>query len=282
MGHMGTYSWEDARKETTFFDSPALGAAPITWSTGTINVFGEPGDKSCGLLLVGDGLLSADDLPTEFFNHQLMAVNADDFDSVCDFVRMWGLPYSPYRFTPFADQAPKEARKVMRCTDKLGAGPNANWAVISSAEARHAIKCLQEMVINVWGAAMGEAYEPSIALVNLTACNSKIVCAVHDGEARPIEYGHGFPWEVERLTAAICNQIIETVADEAPWRLCAREGCGVVFKHQQVRPKASRAEKASKIKKPKPRQRVNAVCCCTACQERRKREKPKPRIDHGL
>lgn len=39
------------------------------------------------------------DLPTEFFNHDLMDVNIEDVESVFEFFEKWGVPYHPLRFT---------------------------------------------------------------------------------------------------------------------------------------------------------------------------------------
>lgn len=37
------------------------------------------------------------------------------------------------------------------------------------------------------------------------------------------------------LTQGICNQIIESIEDDIPWKACACKGRGRLFKHQQPR-----------------------------------------------
>lgn len=71
------------------------------------------------------------------------------------------------------------------------------------------------------------------------------------------------------LTSAVCNQIIACLADRAPWRVCACEGCGRVFKRKQT-------------KSPNPDS--DSKYCCDSCMERQKkrnqRKAAKNRIQH--
>ncbi len=71
------------------------------------------------------------------------------------------------------------------------------------------------------------------------------------------------------LTSAICNQLIECLADKTPWRICECEGCNRVFKRKQT--KSSNPNCDSKY-------------CCDPCMERQKkrnqREAAKNRIQH--
>lgn len=71
------------------------------------------------------------------------------------------------------------------------------------------------------------------------------------------------------LTAAICNQVIDAFDDPIPWRECACEGCGVIFKRKQSKANAPTSD---------------SIYCCTACEERQKkrnqRAAAKNRIQH--
>ena len=50
---------------------------------------------------VSDNHLTADDLPTEFFNHQLLEYDHSDEEDLMAFISTWGMPYSPQRNSKF-------------------------------------------------------------------------------------------------------------------------------------------------------------------------------------
>ncbi len=56
--------------------------------------------KTVGGAVFAD-MMSADDLPTEFFNHQLLEYDPQDQDSLIQFINDWGMPFSPQRNAKF-------------------------------------------------------------------------------------------------------------------------------------------------------------------------------------
>lgn len=226
---------KDVRNETTVYDTPACKAKPMSWHVGAVEVVGVSGAPGCGLMQTEAERLST--LPVEFFNHQLMACDPSDFDAVRDFVTAWGLPYSPVRYNPFGvralprDRKRTEADKAIKQTDELL--KQSGRAVVSFAEAQHAIESLQWVVLEMRKAIAGEKHHDFSRMLNAATCNGLVV-GESDGSLfrSMLKLPNGSPWLSERLTCAVCNQIIATMADEKPWRLCARDGCGVIFKER--------------------------------------------------
>jgi hypothetical protein len=266
---------KDLESDTVVYHFPKCKAKPLTWRVGDVEVIGEPGNDNCGFAQLGNRLISAGALPTEFFNHQLMRCNYSDFSSLVEFIQTWGFPYSPYRYSPVGfllverGRTRNEIKAAFESTDKL---KSASYSVvISMAEAQHAIKCLQWIVCEMRKAIVGVGYDDFTIALNAATCNNLNAGFVSDSSfsvlrATPL----GNYWETERLTSAICNQIVGTMADETPWRLCACDGCGVVFK--------ARTDTSNS--------RGNAKYCSLTCQKRQdKRNKSasaRNRADHGL
>ena len=106
--------------------------------------------------------------------------------------------------------------------------------------------------------------------LNLGGSNSRMVRSTFEG-------GLGRAWtqtesiqsSYSLLTAAICNQMIDAIADPIPWRDCACDGCNVTFKRKQSKANAPTSD---------------SIYCCTACEERQKkrnqRAAAKNRIQH--
>jgi len=265
---------KELRQETTVYDSPSCKAVPLSWTVGAVDVIGEPGAPDSGFKQIENKLMSVSDLPTEFFNHQLMSCDCSNFDALQDFVTAWGFPYSPYRYIEGKDgfralsrgNARKEAKNAFTFTDALI--KSSYPAVVSLAEVKHAINSMQWVVTELRKAIAGEVFDDFTIVLNAATCSDFMVGIVKD--SRVSRHMFGYCWEVERLTSAICNQIVDAMANDTPWRLCACKGCGVVFK--------SRADTDNA--------RGNAKYCSKTCQKkqekRNKSASARHRIDHGL
>ena len=267
----------DIELETTVFHEPAWRAKPCSWRVGPVETIGSPGDSDFAFVLLGDKMMSAGDLPTEFFNHQLMACDCTDLDAIHDFVTRWGFPYSPYRYSPLGfrllrrGRARSEAKEAIEATDGLKRGLQ---PTIALAEVRHAICSLQTIVNELHKAVAGDGHEGNLHALNAAACNRFIAGKVEGSKLISTRFALGGNYsETERLTSAICNQMIDALADETPWRLCACEGCGVIFKKKQSREARDGARRNSKY-------------CSDTCQERQKKRNQsagaKNRVNHGF
>lgn len=271
------FSEKDLSRETTVYYSPACMARPLSWHAGAVEMVGSPDAHDCGFVQLGYGRMLARDLPTEFFNHELMACDCDDFQSLQDFVTRWGFPYSPFRYSSLGARLLRRERDRRNATDAMELTDSLRrdlHAVISLAEVKHAIGSLQWAVAEMRNSVVGNEFENFTPLLNAATCNALSAGVVTDSKlvvARMSPLGAW--WETERLTSAVCNQMVEAMADEAPWRICACEGCGIPFKRKQ-----SRDSKADS--------RKNSKYCSEACQQRQKKRNMRAsannRIDHGL
>lgn len=251
--------------------------------------FSEP----CGM----DGMFQSD-IPTEFFNHQLADTDPASEESIYEFISCWGMPFSPAREQRVADvhllAVPENHREAMATTDELARWASEEFAapleeelkdlgyvpaqglVISLSEAELAISTLQQCVNRIVGFVSGQIGRDDdelvelIRLVNGASCkNEQIGSGLYP--YLPIEGMQGLAY-YGLLTSAICNQIIETVCDEAPWRECADKTCRRIFKRKQ----------SSKRKKSKAS--LASIYCCDKCMERQGKENQraaaKNRIKH--
>lgn len=274
-------STDKVRNAQTVHWDTVCSAETLFWHVGGLDIVGEPGAESCGLaLLHPGGRIFAHELPTEFFNHQLMSCDASSFESLRDFVTAWGLPFSPYRYSSLGlyligNRAQRrDVKRACDMTDKLKSDLT---PVVSLAEARHAIETLQNIVQQMRRAIRGESFEDFTAPLNAASCND-LVAGIRDGSQyvtvrkTPL----GAYWETERLTSAICNQMLCALADDAPWKECACTTCDVVFKQKQTPPKPHA------VAKP----RTNSEYCCDTCRNtqksRNQRKSARNRLDHGL
>lgn len=235
------------------------------------------------------------DLPFEFFSHQLMSVDPLDNDSILAFAEEYGIMQHPRRFDSDFAARNVTARPtrfgidscgcecfVLECIsgelaasefsrqynpakdgftaqmdniDSISAAlDRAIWAGVPSGrfyrtslmEMRLAIADLQCSVSQLFDCLSGKRNDwPYAELVNAGSDNAQCVLSKHD---LPV---------LGSLTNEICNQIIESVADERPWKTCACEGCGRLFKRHQGKRKPKTEKNPS-----------DSVYCCKACQDR--------------
>lgn len=335
-----------------FYDSP-ITAKPIQWRTGDflelsyadfIDHLSETNPScswipflsrfkvpdTCILVPKNDGkTITEEDLPTEFFNHDLMDVNAKDSKSVLEFCRKWGFPYSPQRFVHMEvthklknartrkeqEQGKSFFRSILISNFAMTAKQeqlyrfSSNVSIpetysISLEEAGFAIHNLQFVTSSI-RKGVKEGLNPSGFSYFLSPCS----CSSYHSYPTPdmVSYGAEFGaialltdsedslfspsvtspdspnssgalqiWLYEHLsvkgtlTSAICNQILNTMADPTEWRTCKCEGCEVVFKHRYGRGNR--------------RVHNDSVYCSQKCSERQKkrnqRAAAKNRIKH--
>ena len=253
-----------------------------------------------GYIIEGDApvrTVSASDLPVEFFNHQLMEVDTASEPSVFTFVSAWGLPFAPSRnpatthvtdgdykldqlFEDSCEETDELAIDVHQIreeeTRERGeiAGnefPSEDYGdrVVSRTEAALTIKALQDGVLSI-REHLRSGTDADLTAINRGACNPRRGVQVgfvprlvfHDSQETLGGFG--------LLTSAICNQILETIADGTEWRECACEGCDVIFKRKQAGSSTPYSE---------------SIYCCKQCEERQKKRNQrlaaKNRIDHG-
>lgn len=236
-------------------------------------------------------VMKSDELPLEFFNHELMDVDSENDKEVVLFLEKWGFMFSPLRNDPKCEYAHsflnRDAINEFACavnkTEELHdldvAGellPNRRNRndfdhVISLEEAKSSIIIMQLIVSELTQFIGDENYLfRSEFFVNACAsnphiaCNKKNVTVVHDNGNIP---GGGL------LVSAICNQIIECIADENPWKKCECEGCGKWFKYQHTN---------SRSRSPHRDSKYCSVKCSNRQRKRNQRLAASSRADHGL
>lgn len=196
-----------------------LDARPVQWTLAS-------GIDERGFIVGGSMLDARDSLPTEFFNNELMDVNPDDEESVVEFAKKWGIMAHPERFGHSArhdkptqhQDAPEESPFMM--------------LAVPLEEMQGAIRLLQACITAMRKYILhGDGFEPdwlgnmpidwkyAAAIINKCASSS-----------HRIDFGLNVLQRPITLTSAICNQVIDTIADPAPWLECAY--CGKPFKHQ--------------------------------------------------
>ena len=264
-----------------------------------------------------DNHITADDLPVEFFNHQLLEYDTSSEEDLIRFISEWGMPYSPQRnskycLVPWGTEISSisatginetrhlelaftktDVGKDRLFREKVDAGEididnyeselmkldektcrDTRGHVISIAEAsvtlfvlQQASRMLTEIAFTVnWSS---DELDQVIGTLMAGSCNPLVLKpSVYWYYSSMSDLDIGLSSR-GMLTSAICNQMLEAVADEAPWRKCQCEGCGKVFKRKQ-----------SKSNNPDS----DSIYCCDKCMERQKkrnqRAAAKNRIQH--
>lgn len=270
----------------------SIGTHSLMWNIGKIRRF----ERSGIVAFVHEekknkaySVMSADELPVEFFNHELMDVDSKNETEVVSFLEKWGFLFSPLRNDPECKQsasllnvnAIKEFASAVNKTEELHdldiAGellPNRRNRnnfdhVISLEEAKSSIIIMQLIVSELMQLIEDDEYWwRGEFFVNACASNPYIAC---DRKNRSGIYDNGNIPGSGLLVSAICNQIIKTISDETPWRKCECEGCGRWFKHQNTTSKTPHRDSGYCSKKCSDRQR-----------KRNQRSAAKARADHGL
>lgn len=238
--------------------------APIAWQVGKLETCSIHDGKRefSSYISAMDSYQIRHQLPVEFFNHQLLSVDAEDECALLAFMEEWGLPFSPLRSAdkPLFDFMLNEVitDKALRRQMKQGIResdaafkkipmPFDEKIPISRNEATSTLLMLQSIVESIHASVLNGSplSHEALAYVDLGATNARVLL---NRNSNPV-FMRLLSWQT--LTAAICNQIIETVADEkAQWYEC--ENCGLVFKRRQ-----------SRWRKPDN----DSICCCETCKD---------------
>ncbi len=233
------------------------------------------------------------ELDTEFSFRELLALNADSYKSVADFMGKWGLLYHPQRFAS-SGQCTRVVQRAINLTDKADETEGTFYQrVVSIDEAMLAAKALKSAVESLLAldtstqdvlkdntamAAYDMAISEHIALLNTASVRrlritAKNIVKTSNGiTISSTEAVKGTERASQTtLTEQICWQAISVLTDESTsWRQCAH--CGRWFK--------SKRDKARKTVK---RSSNPPVHCSTTCQNNaknkrwRENQKAKPR-----
>lgn len=273
---MRTNLRELERKTKVFWHGAPVGAMPYSWHVYDAAPDGE-------LLVLNRSTrktLYLDTLPREFFNHELLECNTRmgdgsfDAEELSRFVSKWGVPLLPERWLRWRQSARRffndsENDKAIDLTDSFGGLPDPNAAYhdksgVSIAEVALAIEQLQGAVlilhdaIREWDGLDKHDTHTSTSLALLVVMQSVSYASCPSLEISLAESDDVA--QARGLTGAICNQIIEAIADnDAPWRECAAPDCGLVFKYQHGNPRT--------------RKNPNAEYCSAKCRERHKKQR---------
>lgn len=285
---------------------------------------------TCILVPKNEGeIIGEKDLPTEFFNHDLMEVNARDTKSVLGFCKKWGFPYSPQRFAPMEvtykllkartreeqEQGKSFFRSILISNFAMTAKQeqlrrvSSNISIpetylITLEEAGFAIRNLQFLTSSIRKGVKRELkpagfshflvpcscnsyssyplpsmipYSVELGSIGLlidsenSLFNPSIISPDSSNSSGALQIWHYEHLSVKgTLSSAICNQILNTMADPTEWRTCKCEGCEVVFKHRYGRGNR--------------RAHNDSVYCSQKCSDRQKkrnqRTAAKNRIKH--
>lgn len=235
-----------------------------------------------------------EDLPIEFFNHQIVEMppldlcpedeisNANELLCFCE---KWGLPFSPYREYGARLQSGNETLpsnewgQAIRITDSFYPGFSQSLTnkglFVSVSEAARSIQDLSLFASSVSKIANGANGSFGMSEIFNAAYprSAAYWCSETGGMNSTKAPESVFDFGDTRsggLTAAVCRQMIETLSDPAPWRECACKGCGKMFKRKQGAKNPHR----------------DSSYCCKKCEERQRkrnqREAARNRIDHGI
>lgn len=216
----------------------------------------------------------ATNIPIEFFSHELLDCDADNETEVINFSKTWGLLYHPLRF---CDQNTLDVllddgkirddyetavntsrlaeREIYQSRDMI----EKFFDVVSIEESKLALKFMQMQTETLYACLEDTAsfrdrfLAETINSVSRTQdCflafgNHDVSSGITPGEAA---FFSGF-----HLINAVANQVIETIADEAPWKTCA--WCGRPFKKKQsIGTKTNRRKSISNL---------TSNYCCEKC-----------------
>lgn len=228
----------------------------------------------------GDVVDALEQLPTEFFSHELLDCDANNDGDIEKFSQKWGLLFHPLRF---GEKKPKTACDLpggydrvydtMRLTDGVAreawkhGGQFGFSGIVSLEESRFALRYMQLQIKAVYACIDGSASEADKAIasqIDALARPQKLFAPDNEYGIRRSGERPYLPiaWQQVdfSLINAIANQIIETEWDKSTdWKRCP--WCGHYFKKRRVF-----SEKLTKT----DRQQSNSKYCCEKCSQRMK------------
>lgn len=233
-------------------------APPLRFEHDEIEYLGIPMSKA-------DGLWFRDLLPTEFFSHQLMGIDPTDTGNIVDFAAEFGLLFHPARYGHCSlyrsfDSIDEEAR-VEELEKLIAASPNdlmryGILSYISIKEMKAAIEDLQNNIEELFLCITKSDSWPLLDFVNAGSSNPFLITS-----------NPGHIQVNGSLTNAVCNQIIDVVASDRPWKVCKCDKCGRIFKKPQGA-SPSKTEKSPST----------ALYCSTRCRDRQSQRNRRERL----
>lgn len=233
--------------------------APLSWlcfpAAKIVTAEGASGDDAVKFVSgVGVEHQKKSKLPPEFFSHELFDFDLSQDDEVLGFVQSWGMLVSPLRYSAnvlaeigVQDMETGEVAKFlgrswldeylsMAETDGLG---ESRAYCVSLEETRNAIRRLRETSLSVQKIALAKS-DDDLTLIDIynwviaeRAATRQSVPRLGEDVPHRNLFSLLSPFRDANLTHAICNQMDSFLADEAPARVCACEGCGRIFKRKR-------------------------------------------------
>lgn len=219
-------------------------------------------------------------LPQEFYLHELMDIDPTSNKAVETFARKWGMPYHPTRWCnasliygcgydlgaiseliaeteKAAKNLGKQEYKALNIESDSYIGPSCSC--LSIREASEALSFLQRLVNCLDMFLIGET--PQIkdlfmlwSIQQTAACNDDLFFNGASYSEMFRSTRDGIPDFT--ITNAIANQIFETAKDDIPYRRCA--WCGRNFKYRR-----SSTTKPAKT----TRKQSSSIYCCQKCYQ---------------
>lgn len=282
------FSWAvlDSVKLQTHKSEMGKGRAEGDYPLSKIKYYIATPDSDCA---DSSEVMCYDELPVEFFNHQLMECDEDNSESVLMFIKKWGMPFSPMRTdvtcTFGFDALQGKSSDGIIETDYLYSIEELQGSfIISENEAKATIGVLKK-VVELLRSYVIESHNAFNELASfeerkhLIYTRHRIGAVLNAGACNPLRIGpllydpRGMGEDIiplsylGLLTSAICNQIIGAIAnEEVPWRKCACIGCNTLFKYQQSSAVIPYAD--------------SYYCCTSHADKQRKRNNRKSRLKH--
>lgn len=237
--------------------------------------------------MISDPLKRLDELPIEFFSHELLDVDFRDHREVFRFCSEFGLPFLTSRYGGILNDISLRTESIR---GSLGVDDydRSKSVVLSMEEAQEAIYQLQECVGTLFAYMTGvsdrtlnsnlpwwwdtqDVYESDVAASRMM---------LHLGASNPLTYHNATSIHLETaslilrfneigdgpkrgtapegdLSRAVCNQLAAAVYGENPWLKC--KGCGKAFQ----RYRGAVGHKPDYSRKPKP-----SLYCSKTCRSR--------------
>ena len=229
-------------------------------------------------LIVSAASKSIDELPLEFFSHELLSCNPSDDFEILEFAKRWGLPFHPLRlasaFDPWtllrrgavcSSESYDTYRAACKKTDHAARFVESQDTadvveIVSIEEARLSVGFMQSQVDALFASIEGRAtmrQKRLVVQINATTRAHNLVTPFFI-DASPVITPNGsrpyLPIESQGidfvLANAIANQIIETCHDALEWKKC--RWCGNQFKRKRSKTKWGRTQETS-------------IYCCDKC-----------------
>ncbi|MCL2654915.1 MAG: hypothetical protein FWD65_04350 [Coriobacteriia bacterium] len=205
------------------------------------------------------------ELPTEFFSHELMDLDIEDDDQLFDFTNNWGAALDPQ---PFADIMDLSFLIEHYLPSDFVENANGIVQLHEVTEIKRTLHALKDAAHNIFKVMCNELQElPSNAILYYGAAGRQMITqsgsGAWTGGSNILDGSFVSNRRAVGLTSAICNQIIDFIADPAvPW-ICEARDCERIFKRQRRFQKSH--GKVSPVS--------DSIYCSDRCREREKQRR---------